>query len=112
MLVLFDDTAIAEEPDGQFLRLVKRTDPSIGAFKTFLNASAARCGAVRDAQRDFLFGVGNVEIGSVALIPLGPKSELGFLAIGSRSADHFHPGKSIDFLSRLGEVIACALETQ
>lgn len=110
MLVWFDNTAVADDWDGQFLRPVKRGDPAIGAFKTFLNTSAARCGTVRDTQRDFLFGAGDVEIGSVALIPLGPKSQLGFLAIGSRNADHFHPGKSIDFLTRLGELIACALE--
>jgi hypothetical protein len=41
---------------------------------------------VRDAQRDFLFGAGNVEIGSVALVPLGENSELGFLAVGTKFA--------------------------
>jgi hypothetical protein len=67
---------------------------------------------VRDTQRDYLFGAGNVEIGSVALVPLGQKSELGFLAIGSRDSDHFHPGMSIDFLARLGELVSCALRTR
>ena len=112
MLVLFDNIAGTTDSEGQFLRLVKRDDQAIGPFKTFLKASAARCGTVRDSQRDFLFGAGNIEIGSVALIPLGAKSELGFLAIGSHSADHFHPGKSIDFLTRLGELIVCALENR
>ena len=31
------------------------------------------------------------------------------LAVGNRSADYFHPGKSIDFLSKLGELVSCAL---
>lgn len=111
MLVLFDKTASDADYDGQFLRLIDRGDSALGPFKTFLEASSARCGMVRDTQRDFLFGTDNIEIGSVALIPLGSNSELGFLAIGSRSADHFHPGKSIDFLTRLGELIACVLKT-
>ena len=66
---------------------------------------------MRDAQRDFLFGTDNFEIGSIVLIPLGDRSELGFLAIGSRNADHFHPGVSIDFLARLGQLVASALAT-
>jgi uncharacterized protein YigA (DUF484 family) len=110
MLVLFDESAAGDDYDGRFLRLIKRSDPALGPFKTFLKASTARCGMVRDTQRDFLFGQDNIEVGSVALIPLGPESELGFLAIGSRSADHFHPGKSIDFLTRLGELVACVLK--
>ena len=51
----------------------------------------------------------DIEVGSVALLPLGESVELGFLAIGSRDAEHFHPGMSIDFLSRLGELVSCAL---
>ena len=110
VLVLFAGDDI--DSSNQFLRKTRRDDPSIGSFKTFLQANTARCGTVRDAQRDFLFGADNIEIGSVALIPLGNKSEFGFLAIGSHSANHFHPGKSIDFLTRLGELITCALKTR
>lgn len=112
VLVVFDgpaDTSVAGE---RFLRVVERDDPRISPFKTFLQTNAPRCGQVRDAQRDFLFGPGNVEIGSVALVPLGPKSELGFLAVGSRDSDHFHPGKSIDFLARLGELVSSALRSR
>ena len=107
-LVLFDETA-DDSDDGPFLRRINREHASIGTFKTFLQASQARCGTVRDAQRAFLFGEQDVEVGSVALIPLGEKCEVGFLAIGSRDPDHFHPGKSIDFLTRIGELIAAAL---
>jgi len=93
----------------RFLRVAGRNDADIAPFRTFLESDAPRCGQVRDAQRDYLFGPGNVEIGSVALVPLGPRSELGFLGIGSRDSDHFHPGMSIDFLARLGELVSCAL---
>ncbi|MCE7902813.1 MAG: DUF484 family protein [Gammaproteobacteria bacterium PRO9] len=97
---------------GSFLRVVDRNDLAIAPFGTFLHASAPRCGQVRDAQRDYLFGPGNVAIGSVALVPLGRQSEIGFLAIGSRDADHFHPGMSSDFLARLGELVGCALRSR
>ena len=111
VLVVFEGPA-GGAVTGRFLRVVGREDPSIASFGTFLQANAPRCGQVRDAQRDFLFGVGNVEIGSVALVPLGRQSDLGFLAIGSRDSDHFHPGMSIDFLARLGELVSCALRTR
>jgi len=108
VLVLFDEDAEGND-DGPFLRQVNRENSSLGPFKTFLQASQARCGTVRDAQRTFLFGEEDVEVGSVALIPLGEHSEVGFLAIGCRDPDHFHPGKSIDFLTRIGELVAAAL---
>jgi hypothetical protein len=110
VLVVFEEPAGAAT--GRFLHVVSRDDPAIASFGTFLQANTPRCGQVRDAQRDFLFGVGNIEIGSVALVPLGNKSELGFLAIGSRDSDHFHPGMSIDFLARLGELVSCALRAR
>jgi uncharacterized protein YigA (DUF484 family) len=110
VLVLFDAEDV--QCDGLFLRIISRDDAAIRSFKTFLQSNSARCGSVRDAQRDFLFGANNVEVGSVALIPLGAKSEVGFLAIGSNSATHFHPGKSIDFLTRLGELTTSALKSR
>jgi hypothetical protein len=108
VLVLFGKEPVVSA-DGQFLRRVSREDPSMGPFKTFLQASQARCGTVRDAQRNFLFGEADIEVGSVALIPLGENAAVGFLAIGCRAPDHFHPGKSTDFLPRIGELVAAAL---
>lgn len=107
-LVLFDSVPGLSQGHSQFVRVVHREDPSVGPFKSFLQNSAPRCSRVRDAQRDFLFGPG-AEIHSMALVPLGPRSEFGFLAIGSRDPDYFQPAKSIDFLARLGELAACAL---
>lgn len=109
VLVLFDKLGSGVEEPGQFMRLADSEDESLGPFRSFLDGEVVRCGTVRDAQRDYLFGADNFEIGSIALIPLGEQSGLGFLAIGSRNADHFHPGVSIDFLSRLGELVAAAL---
>ena len=110
ILVLFGDPELFKDVKaGRFFLPVDRDDEGVKAFNTFLNGSGPRCGQVRDAQRDFLFGKETDEIGSAALIPLGEKSAMGFLAIGSSDADRFHPGMSIDFLTRLGELVAEAL---
>jgi uncharacterized protein YigA (DUF484 family) len=111
ILVLFGDPGSYQDIDvGRFFLAIERNDDSLQAFDTFLQGSGPRCGQIRDAQRDFLFGKETDEIGSAALIPLGKKSEFGFLAIGSVDANRFHPGMSIDFLNRLGELVAGALK--
>jgi hypothetical protein len=111
-LVIFDSVPGLARDASAFVKVVHREDPAVGPFKTFLQTSAPRCGRARDAQRDFLFGEAGREMQSMALVPLGPRSEFGFLAIGSRDPNHFNPGKSIDFLARLGELVACALCTR
>jgi uncharacterized protein YigA (DUF484 family) len=111
ILVLFGDPDAFSDIDvGRFFLPVTRDDDALRAFSTFLTGSGPRCGQVRDVQRDFLFGKETDEIGSAALVPLGAKAEYGFLAIGSADADRFHPGMSIDFLARLGELVAGALK--
>lgn len=111
ILVLFGDPeTFADVKVGRFFKATTRDDGALKAFDTFLKGNGARCGQIRDAQRDFLFGRETDEVGSAALIPLGAKSEIGFLAIGSADADRFHPGMSIDFLGRLGELVAEALK--
>jgi len=111
ILVLFGDPALFDDVAvGRFFRPILRADPAMKAFNTFLSSSTPRCGQVRDAQRDFLFGRDTNEIGSAALVPMGKNSDIGFLAIGSTDAERFHPGMSIDFLSRLGDLVAGALK--
>ena len=102
---MFEDVNV-----GRFFKPVKRETESLKTFATFLKGSNPRCGQVRDSQRDFLFGLETDEVGSAALIPLGKKSEIGFLAIGSADSNRFHPGMSMDFLSRLGDLVAEALK--
>ncbi len=111
LLVLFGDATMFEDIDaGRFFRVIDRDDGALAPFGTFLKGNGPRCGQVRDAQRDFLFRDDAGEIGSVALVPLGEKAQLGFLAIGSVSADRFHPGMSIDFLARVGDLVTGALQ--
>ena len=109
VLVLFE--AGGELPVGGhgFVRLVDRNDAWLKPFATFLKSARPRCGLIRDRQKSFLFAGHETEIGSAALVPLGQGSELGFLVIGSADKDYFHPGKSMDLLGRLGELVAVAL---
>ena len=111
VLVHFGDPALFDDiVAGRFFRVLQREDATLKPFETFLNGSAPRCGQVRDSQRDFLFHGDADEVGSMALVPLGDKARIGFLAIGSADADRFHPGMSIDFLARVGDLVAGALK--
>lgn len=110
VLVLFGDPENFDDvPAGRFFRAVRRDDQALKPFATFLKGSGPRCGKVRDSQRRFLFHEDADEIGSAALVPLGRRTPIGFLAIGSIDADRFHPGMSMDFLSRVGDLVAGAL---
>jgi uncharacterized protein len=109
IMVLFMEAAGTLSEHGRFLRTAEPTDPEMKSFESLLQSGKPRCGQIRDAQRDYLFGKDSVEIGSVALTPLGAKGALGLLAIGASDVDRFHPGMSTEFLSRIGELVTYAL---
>jgi uncharacterized protein YigA (DUF484 family) len=109
VLVLFPDSPAEAVRDG-FVRRMNADDADVRPFATFLRAAKPRCGPLRDRQKS-IFDRDADEVSSAALVPLGPESRLGFLIIGSRDPDHFHPGKRMDFLARLGEVLAVAIRT-
>ena len=108
VLVLFLEEAKALGA-GRFLRTDDIGGAEIKTFESLLQSGKPRCGQIRDAQRDYLFGKDSIEIGSVALTPLGQKGALGILAIGASDADRFHPAMSTEFLSRIGELVTYAL---
>jgi len=112
VMVLFLPSVEGREPETRFLRVIDPKDPALTPFKTFIDAGEPRCGYIRDTQRDFLFGENNIEIGSAALVPLGDECSTGFLAIGSSNAEYFSPDQSMDFLLRLGQLIAAALSVR
>lgn len=110
VLVMFGDPQVLRPlAVGRFFRPMARDDEALLPFATFFGSTQPRCGQVRDSQRDFLVGNETDELGSAALVPLGEKCRIGFLAIGSADANRFHPGMSFDFLARLGELVAGAL---
>lgn len=110
VLVLFsEESKTLESVAGRFLRVGAATADDVKSFDSLLQSGKPRCGQIRDAQRDYLFGKDSIEIGSVALTPLGIKGSLGILAIGASNAERFHPGMSTEFLSRIGELVTFAL---
>ena len=110
VLVLFLEEARSAQPlASRFLRAEDSGSADIKSFESLLQSGKPRCGQIRDTQRDYLFGKDTVEIGSVALTPIGPKGSLGILAIGASDVERFHPTMSTEFLSRIGELVAYAL---
>jgi hypothetical protein len=108
VLVLFEDKAPAAAQREGFVRRLSAEDADVKPFAAFLRAAKPRCGPLRDRQK-YVFGHDADSMSSAALVPLGADASLGFLIIGSRDADHFHPGKRMDFLARLGELLSVAL---
>jgi uncharacterized protein YigA (DUF484 family) len=96
-------------PEQKFVRVVSADDPNLKSFESLFASGKPRCGQARDSQREFLFGPEGPEMGSVALVPLGPKGSIGLLALGSVDRERFHPGMSTEFLARMADLIADAL---
>ena len=109
VLVLFSSPLDPPLSDGGFVKIVDRNDAGLKPFASFLKSGQPRCGLLRDRQKAFAFADNEAEINSAAFVPLGENVELGFLIIGSQDPDYFHPGKAMDFLSRLGELVTVAL---
>lgn len=112
VLVLFDTDAGPSVPDGRFVVRIDRGDPALAPFGAFLRAAKPRCGALRERQRAAVFGDDGAGIASAALVPLGKAGRHGFLVIGNRDPEHFNPGKRLDFLGRLGELITAVIESE
>lgn len=91
------------------LRIVDPAAAELKMFETLFESARPRCGQIRDSQRNFLFGTDSVEIGSAALVPLGPQPSFGLLAISSPDTERFHPTMSTDFLARIGDLVAEAV---
>ncbi len=108
VLVLFADKAPAAAQREGFVRRVSAEDADVKPFAAFLRAAKPRCGPLRDRQK-YIFERDADTVSSAALVPLGADASLGFLIIGSGDPDHFHPGKRMDFLARLGELLSVAL---
>jgi uncharacterized protein len=100
---------LTNDAASRFLRRVSSDNPIFKSFESLFSNARPRCGQVRDSQRDFLFGSEAAAIGSVALIPLSAMTPPGLLALGSVDRDRFHPGMSVEFLSRMAELIADSL---
>lgn len=109
-LVLFSDTApIDSSRAAGFVKTLRRDDPDLKPFAAFVRGGKPRCGPLRDRQKALLFDRDADSVASAAMLPLGRDTSLGFLVIGSGDPAHFHPGKRMDFLTRIGELVSIAL---
>lgn len=108
LLVLFNGQSPPSAERAGFVRRFSVEDADVRPFASFLRAARPRCGPLRDRQKA-IFERDADGVSSAAMVPLGSDANIGFLIIGSRDPDHFHPGKRMDFLTRLGELVAVAL---
>lgn len=111
MLVLFDGAVPASAVREGFVRRLSVDAEDVRPFASFLRAAKPRCGPLRDRQKDIFERDGD-NVSSAALVPLGAEASLGFLIIGSHDPEHFHPGKRMDFLARLGELLAVIIASE
>jgi uncharacterized protein YigA (DUF484 family) len=110
MIVLTQGDAAFAALEQRCLRLVAADDAGLRTFESLFTSGRPRCGRIRDSQRDYLFPATETTIGSVALVPLAAGAAQGLLAIASPDVDHFNPGMGTDYLARIGELIAAALD--
>lgn len=78
-----------------------------GWFQKLVESGSIEFGRFTRGKLETLFPQQYEAIGSAALIPI---SEIGLLAIGSGSAERFHPGMGTLFLELLGTTIGHRLE--
>jgi len=102
--------ATAGASAARFVRHVATDDAGLKSFESLFAAAKPRCGRIRDGQREFLFPSASVTVGSAALVPLALAGTPALLAIASPDVDHFNPTMSTDFLARIGDLIATALD--
>ena len=95
--------------DDNMEKAVNEGQPASLMFADFLQRGKPKCGTLNKEQLEYLFGSLAAETGSAALIPLEHKHTRGILAIGSRDAQRFHPGKDTGFLQRLGGLVSHSL---
>lgn len=111
MLVLFEGASPASAVREGFVRRLAADAEEVRPYATFLRAAKPRCGALRDRQKD-IFERDGESVSSAALVPLGPDAKIGFLIIGSHDPEHFHPGKRMDFLARLGDLLSVVIANE
>jgi len=79
-------------------------------FEDFLQADRPSCGELSKEKLHSLFDEQLGNTGSAALIPIRTSSLSGVLAIGSKDSERFPPGKGVDFLISLGELVSLTLQ--
>lgn len=76
------------------------------AIHDMLQSGKASCRCLPKDQKQYLFQTDYKQVGSVAVLPLGPRGSIGLLAIGSSNRRHFHHRMDTFFLDHLGDIIS------
>ena len=106
-LVDVDGSCRARDPE----TFVAGDDPGFVLFQEFFQRGRAQSGRLSTAQREYLFGGGQAEIGSVALVPVFcGEAARGVLALSSSDPNRFHPALGVLFLNHIGELLSSALQ--
>lgn len=85
-------------------------DAAPAMFEEFMQADRPSCGALNGEKLHSLFEKQLGDSGSAALIPIRTSNLSGVLAIGSKDIERFPPGKGVDFLISLGELVSLTLQ--
>jgi len=93
---------IVAEDDEQFMQLALLVADGEPVCGTFLD----------QPQKDFLFANEKVDIKSCALMPIRAEHAKGIFCLGSQDPHRFENNMATDYLARLGDLIACAIERQ
>jgi uncharacterized protein YigA (DUF484 family) len=84
--------------------------PASDALRNFaVSLVEPKCGPAPAAEAAGLFGEGEMKLGSYAYIPLRDGDTIGLLALASEEPQRYHSAMGTLYLTRLGELIACAL---
>lgn len=93
-------------PPAEWLVVEAGGRAALPEFAEFLAHHEPLVGRLSAERLYRLFGDLAPEVHSTAVVPLG---ELGLLALGSASADHFQPGMGTLFLKMIGATVSAAL---
>lgn len=85
------------------------SDPTVLAFRDFLDNEHALCGPLEAEKNTLLFGEAGDSVRSAAIMPIRAGERSGVLAIGAADPDRFRPDMGTDLLDRLAEIVSCKL---
>ena len=91
-------------------RYVAYDEPALSFFETNFSNSTTSCSVPDADQRRFLFEE-NDKVGSIAIIPLQYKRDLGLIVLSSVDARRFDSTKGVLFLSEFGEMLSRRIAT-
>ncbi len=103
-IVLLHPLADVQAP---WLQVLDEADARLAPFRDCLKSGEPICGRLQPEKNAVLYGEGQGEVQSSALLPL---PGTGLLAVGSGDPNRFYPGMGTLFLRMMGESLVTALQ--